>query len=258
MPPHGTLYVSTPQLIQLLTDLSHTAATDPDAGAIAGVLVHISRGHVGEDPGETSLLVGTSTNTSVVGHARIGCDGHLAEPMLWPISEVRSVISVFKPAAKADKMHHVAIRRDGYTVTISELDDPALFESGDGRERLQLSFALGTVADFPYIWPLLEIHDIREVLDQETGRAIPAAPRVDVSHPALTPFTKISRSRGGAPIELYVYHQRRAVHVQIGETYRGVLMPSKWDDLGHTESSRVQPAADVCVPERHYFESVQL
>lgn len=254
----STVQVSTPALIRLLTDLSHTAASDPEAGAVAGVVMHTERGHVAEDPGETGLLVGTSTNSKVVGHAHTGCDGHSDVPMLWPIAEVRSIISVFKPAAKADKMHHVQIRRDGHSVTISELADPALFDTDEGRERLSISFALGNLPDFPYVWPLLEVHPTRQVHDQESGRTIPAAPRVDFAHPAITPFTKVSRSRESAPIELYIYHQRLPVHVQIGDSYRGVVMPWKWDDLGYTESSRMEPPGDCYAPERHHFESVQL
>ncbi|SFE55344.1 DNA segregation ATPase FtsK/SpoIIIE, S-DNA-T family [Actinopolyspora alba] len=253
----STITVSTADLLQLLSDLSQTATADPDAGAIAGVLLHTETGALDDEPGRTELLVATSTTGQVVGHAHIPCEGSIPVPMLCPIDAVKSVISVFKPAVKANKQHHVTLRREGFSVTVSEVADAALFETEDAPERLTLSFGLGNPADFPYVWPLLVPHTESPVLDHESGQSIPAVPRVDLTHPAVTPFARVARSRG-APIELYPYHQRRAVHVQIGTRYRGVLVPSSYDDAALArQPEQVAPPADIYAPERHFFESVR-
>ncbi|MER5388354.1 hypothetical protein [Saccharopolyspora sp. NPDC002686] len=241
-----TLQVNTAELCALLADLSHTAPSDPEFGALAGIVLHTSRGHVGTDPGQTTLLVGTSTTRTVAGHAYTSCSGYLHEPMLWPIGDVRAALAVLRPLAKADKAHTTAISRDGASVVLAEVGDPALFDDLDAPAGTELRFTVGDLTDYPRgIWALLgDIHTASVVFDTD-GRAIDAAPRTDLTAAALLPFCRVARSRGEA-IELYRYHQRRAVLVQIGPAYRGVLMPASYEDGNPSEVT--EPPGEVYAP----------
>ncbi|HET9892609.1 MAG TPA: hypothetical protein VFQ42_19125, partial [Mycobacterium sp.] len=82
--------ITTKDLVGLLTDLVHTAA-HPDTGSTtASVLLHTARGYAhGDEPGVSDLLVGTSTDGSMVGHAFEACYGQASEPMLWSIGDVK-------------------------------------------------------------------------------------------------------------------------------------------------------------------------
>lgn len=102
--------IPTTGLVALLTDLAHTAADPATAGATAGVLLHTARGYHGDFPSD--LLVGTSTNQLVLGHAHTACSGQDDRPMLWPIADVKAVLAVLKPLAKTPD-HAVEIRREG-------------------------------------------------------------------------------------------------------------------------------------------------
>lgn len=226
--------VKTKTLIDLLTDLSHTAYADTVAApAMAGVLLHTDRGYPDpSEPGESDILVGTSTTYVHTGHTWIQCFGQ-CPPMLWPITDVRAVISVFKPLAKKEKDHSLDIRSEAGEITVAE--DPKLFG------ETSLSFHVGPLVDWP--------RDRFKVLDRnyEGSDDTPSTARTDIDHAALAPFTKVAK-RLGAPIQLYRRHQSKPILVQIGGTYRGVLAPTRtWieDDPRGGE----MPDTELYVPE---------
>jgi hypothetical protein len=225
--------VLTSHLVPLLADLLHTAESDAAGGAVAGVLLHSDQGAVGVEPGKTSLLVGTSTDTTVVGHTWTQASGALP-PMLWGIEDVRAVIAVCKPLYKDEKTHVTIIGREGDRIVVRE--DPKLF--GDGSE---LSFPAGKLNDFPRsLWRLLSDVHLRPAVKGEDGQVLPPTARVDFLPRRLTPFLRVAASRG-ENLSLYTYHQHLPVLVQIGETYRGAVVPSQWPEhLGGSE-----PDADL-------------
>lgn len=217
-----TIRVLTSHLVPMLADLLHTAESDADGGAVAGVLLHSDQGAFGVEPGKTSLLVGTSTDTTVVGHTWTQASGSLP-PMLWGIEDVRAAIAVCKPLYRNEKTHVTIIDREGDRIVLRE--DPKLF--GDGAE---LSFPAGKLNDFPRsLWQLLSDVHMRPAVRGENGHPLPAVPRTDFLPRRLTPFIKIAHSRG-ENLSLFTYHQFLPVLVQIGETYRGAVIPSRWPE----------------------------
>lgn len=225
-----TCRIPTGHLVGLLTDLALTAADPADSGATAAVLLHTARGYFDGEPGKSDLLVGTSTDAFVVGHAHIGCAGQV-DPMLWPIAEVRAVIAVLKPLGKnAD--HSVEISRDGDTIKVAE--DPNLFGEG-----LTVTFTGYAVDE----WPVDAVRSmLTEVRTTPPADARAVAPRTDFNAARLAPFLKVA-SRRGRQLEFYRYHQSLPVVVQIGDAYRGVVSPVGWD--GEDRSSGAWPAGDV-------------
>lgn len=226
--------LKTKPLVELLTDLSHTAEANAVLhGAMAGVLLHTTRGYPDpSEPGESDILVGTSTTAVHTGHTWVQAYGQ-TPPMLWPIEDVRAVLSVFKPLAKKTKEHSVDIRCEGGEITVAE--DPTLFG------ETSLKFHAGDLTGWP--------RDRFKVLDR--GGAAPAdtapAARTDLDHGLLSAFAKVAKRRG-APIQLYRWHQGKPILVQIGATYRGVVMPGRrW--IEDSPRAGAMPDTELYVPE---------
>ena len=231
--------IATHELVGLLTDLALTAGDPALSDATASVLLHTARGYDGAEPGQKDLLVGTSTNRYTAGHCHAGCAGQI-DPMLWPIGDVKAILAVLKPLAK-DKDHAVEISVEDGKIAVAE--DPDLF-----GERLKVTFSGGKPDDFPHaaVWAVLtNITMTPSSSVDEDGvekPAPPAAPRTDFTAAFLAPMLKIA-SRRGELVELFRYHQRLPVHVQIGHAYRGVVLPYVWQDKDR--SAGVAPSADV-------------
>lgn len=226
------LTISTKALVGLLADLAHTAADPSEAEATAAVLLHSARGHVGSDPGKTDLLVGTSTDSVLLGHTHTPCYGTVP-PMLWPIGDVKAVLAVLKPLAKI-KEHTVEVTVDTSIVTVAE--PPDLFGG-----RLVLSFKSLDVED----WPTEGVHRMLTVLRTTPGERNPdaPAPRTDILPKRLAPFLKIA-SRRSEPLSLFRWHQHVPIVIQIGDTYRGITRPSDWPENDSVEDG-LEPGGDV-------------
>jgi S-DNA-T family DNA segregation ATPase FtsK/SpoIIIE len=231
--------VQTRSLLALLADLTHTTAKDPDAGAIGGILLHTGRGEIGEEPGQTDLLAGASTDLFVAGHTYTACSGQLAgEPTLWALRDVKSVLAVFKASAKADELHAVDITRDGPLITIAE--DPNLFDDG-----LRLSFAQMPIDNYPAasVYRNLD-RETADKVENQLGDLVEALPRTDYATSKLDAFLKVASARK-APLQLYRTHQAEPILVQIGHTYRGVMIPSRYEPDGDER----RPDAEVHAPD---------
>ncbi len=227
--------ILTAHLTGMLADLSHTAAKAGDSGVVAGVVLHSTDGHLGDAPGRTTLLVGTSTTGRIVGHTYTHCTGQLP-PMLWPITEVAAVRAVCAPLVKANKDHAIQISRTGDEITVAE--DPDLF-----GQRTRLTFKTADLDEYPAsVWQLLA--DIRTVpaARRPDGSAVPIAQRTDIGQDDLAPFLRVARHRG-CVLQLYRYHQHLPIHVQIGPHYRGLLKPDLWE--GDESDAGRFPPGDV-------------
>ena len=222
--------ISTSKLLALLTDLTATASTDQDLPALNAVLLHTTRGHYGAEPGLVELLAGASTDRRVAGHAYTCCSGQWTGPSLWRLRDVQNVITVFKAARGKDKedLHAVEIHRSGGEIEIRE--DPNLIDDG-----VHLSFGEMDPGDFPARSLYSRILDVplltsRELVDRETGTRSTeyAVTATDLAVHALAPFIKVAKRRGGQ-MRVYRSHQNLPLLVQIGQTYRGTLMPVRID-----------------------------
>lgn len=224
--------VPTKHLLALLADLALTSAVD---GETCGVLLHSARGYANPaEPGTTDLLVGTSCTVLHIGHSWCGAYGQTS-PMLWPLNDVLVVISVFKVLAKGHKEHSVDIQCVGDEITVSE--DPNLFG------ETSLRFAAGSLDKYPRDrWKVLEGNRLKFTNPRETEASL----RTDYDPKVLGVFTKIAKARGEM-LQTYRSHQRSPVLVQIGDDYRGALMPStRWDK--DTPKAGEAPSTDLYAP----------
>lgn len=238
----STITMGTRQLLQLLATLVHTSAEEPEA-ANGGVLLHCDRGHgYGPHSGLTDILVGTSTTGWVVGHTFAPTGGQLHRPALWAIDDVKAVIAAFKPKLKGDKQAEVSITLSGSEVVVAEAGQ--LDIGGDG---LKITFTEKSLTDYPRdLWRALGDVLVNPVVTDRTGHELPTAPRTDFSASSLEPFVKVAKLRG-ATIETYRFHQHSRVQVQIGDSYRGLLIPTRWDG-DDTRGAGDAPDADVYPP----------
>lgn len=231
-----TIRIETFRLIELINDLKHTADPNPENGAVAGILFHTARGHgFPGDPGAGDLLVGTSTNRVAVGHTYAPAYGQMALPMLWPIANAVTVVSMFKDKAKASKEHMVVIRAGDGAIHVEE-DEQSLFGSGDKYE-----FAAGDLDKYPRgLWRVLKHDQPWRPEDYDKREPLP---RTDLSASGMGPFVAVAKAHGGV-IEMYRYHQRRAVLVSIGDRYRGAITPTPWGDDKRPQAG-LSPYGDV-------------
>lgn len=238
-------------LLTLLQDLVATALSKVDEGPLAAVLLHTDRGQLyGEDAGSTDILVGSSANRRVVGHAYVRAEGHLPA-MLWSVIHVRPLIGTLKEFVKRDKdsesdKHAVKVRVDGEHVELVE--DPtqgSLF----GEKLWSTRLPLDDLNDYPrWVWDVLALGD--KIADEpvfDAGREVDPLPRTDFDPDDLSPFVAIGKRRK-CDLEVYIRHQRSPVHVQIGPSYRGLVIPRSYADGSASRAAGTVPDARVYDP----------
>lgn len=236
----SSIRIDTVELVALLERLVPTASKDTGDGATAGILMHTARGEYGDEPGKTDLLVGTSTDRLVIGHDHTPCHGTLTRATLWGIDDVKTLLAAFKPKAKDSKEedpHMVLVDLAGEHIVVSE--DPDLYDDG-----LSVSFQVKNLDDYPRgLWTVLEVINAGPY-EMSDGRVIEPSRRTDMSPRRIAPFNKVA-SKLGTSVQFYRTHQHRHVLVQIGATYRGALIPTRYDDDLDDGSG---PAAEVYEP----------
>jgi hypothetical protein len=209
-------------LIRLLEDAVPTAQTEPGLAGYAGVLLHAADVEEGGEPGRKRSLVGTSTNGVAIGHCWVDGSGDL-RPTLVPIQYVQTLRAALpKLLTKDNKQNHVTeLWRDGAELVIRE--EPDLFDTGWG-----VRFSFGDLDDWPRdVFGLLaSVH----LASATTWKRVEN--RTDFPSKRLAPFLAIAGRHGGN-LSLYRVHQGANVHVQIGSSYRGLLVPA----AGWNESS---------------------
>jgi S-DNA-T family DNA segregation ATPase FtsK/SpoIIIE len=219
--------IQTRALLGLLTDLARTADRRPDAGSTGAVLLVSGRGHHGIEPGRVELLAGMSTNHTAAAYAHTWCTGQLPGPLLWSLRDVQAVLDVFKGAAGRDPdgEHAVEILASADQVDVRE--DPSLLDDG-----VSLTFALQDLAPWPGPMVVRVLSgqtsagtDLagRLVVERD-GRAVPPGPRLDVIPDRLDPFLRVGKRRR-SPVQLYIDHPLLPVLVQVGDAYRGAMLP---------------------------------
>jgi hypothetical protein len=65
--------------------------------------------------------------------------------------------------------------------------------------------------------------------------------RTDFGPKVMAPFIAVAKSHNSF-VQTYRHHQRTPMLIQIGQTYRGALMPATWDEAAH---DGVAPECDV-------------
>lgn len=207
----------TKDLLSLLQDHVLTASEEAGLGGTPGILLHTDRVEEGDEPGGINCLVATSTNRFVIGHSWVEAGLGDLVPTLLPINYVRALIeSLKKLLTKDNRNDHVTnLCRDGGEVVIAE--DPDLFDGGFTQR-----FAYADLDTFPRgLFQLL--NEVRVT----PGEGMPAVePRTDYTAKILQPFLTIA-NRHNSPLSMYRAHQSWNVHVQIGTSYRGLIVPDK-------------------------------
>jgi hypothetical protein len=252
----STIVAPTRMIVGLLGDLLLTASKDPDLPDVRGVLLHTCDGEFvpdelnaesSEEPLidaiATKLLVGTSTDRYVISQAHMpvefnGPVGWL-DPVFVERGDAEAVVVEFgKKQKQAGKtvLHQCELTVSGGTLTVRE--DPRLFPGG-----LRMSFAVSDGENFPPVAErmqpdptVVEIGPDGEPVDPSYGTGF--SPR------HLEAFVKIGKRRG-MPLAMYRHHQRRAVVVEIGSSYRAAVHPC---ELHEDHGQHLAPTVRVFTP----------
>lgn len=221
----SSIIIGTGDLLRLLGALSATAVQDEEGNGTdwPGILLHCTRDPEAA-PGQREVLVGTAGDGWLLGHLQVRCQGQWDRPTLWSIDDVDALVSAFRPKLKANKLHAVEIELVDGQVIVSEDDN--LVDTG-----LRLQFSAKSLARYPRnAWQLLgDVPLDPRPVDRRTGEVVPVEARTDVPPSALAAFGKVAKILG-APVEMYRYHQRLPVLVQVGYAYRGLFTPSAYEE----------------------------
>lgn len=233
----STLTVPTRNFLGLLSDVALTASDDAELPTLCAVLLHSDRGEwtvVEPDPDDraeslidvvpSDLLIGTSTDRYAIGQAHEHCEGQLHRPVLVTTVDAKAVVSAFKPLVGSlgkETTHRVVVTLEGDTLTVSE--DPAQVPNG-----FTVSFTVGDASNFPHVANLMEPDPTMPVPDPD-GVVIEPSYGTGFDAARLWAFTTIAKRRK-MPLAMYRHHQRKAVVMEIGSAYRGVLMPYRLDE----------------------------
>lgn len=253
----STITIATRQLVGMLSDLMLTAGTDPDHPQTMGVLLHTTDGEfVMDQPPESdetplidsiesALLVGTSTDTFVVGQAHwpIETDGPLGwlHPAFIPLSDARAVVSAFKPLVSSlgrETTHRCELELSAGRLTVRE--DPGQVPCG-----LTVWFPVGDGEAFPKVTDRMQ----PDPTVQETGRdgeVVETSYGTGFSARHLETFGKIGKRRQ-MPVAVYRHHQRAPVVVEIGASYRAAVSTLELDE---NRGQHLAPTVRVFTPPR--------
>lgn len=132
--------IATETLIETLETLAATAGKE---STNEGVFIYSTRGAYGEEPGETDLIAGLSTNGVVSGHCYAPAEGGNLTPTFWPLSAVTLVASAFAERAAEAEDHVLRISQ--------EVDDRVVvFEHDAPPDGVEIRFNALPAADFPH------------------------------------------------------------------------------------------------------------
>jgi S-DNA-T family DNA segregation ATPase FtsK/SpoIIIE len=223
-----SITVGTSDLLRLLKALQQTAIDkEEDNGSPwCGILLHCAR-DTDAPPGQREILAGTAGDGWVLGHTHIRCEGQWSRPTLWSIDDVRALIAAFTPKLKGDK-HHVTEVELGPAGQVVVAEAELNLLPGRG---FRLQFTEKPLADYPrQAWHLLaDIPAGRKPVDRQTGLPLEPRPRTDLAGSTLGAFAAVARIIG-APVEVYRYHQREPLLIQIGGIYRGYAAPAHFEE----------------------------
>lgn len=224
----SSITVGTADLLRLLAALQQTAVHDEDGNGSpwCGILLHCAR-DTEAPPGQREILAGTAGDGWVLGHTHIRCQGEWNRPTLWSIDDVRALIAAFKPKLKGDK-HHVTEVELGPAGQVVVAEAELNLISGGG---FRLQFTEKPLADYPrQAWHLLaDVPADRKPVDRQSGLPLEPRPRTDLAGATLGAFAAVAKIIG-APVEVYRYHQREPLLIQIGGIYRGYAAPAHYEE----------------------------
>ncbi|SEB43299.1 DNA segregation ATPase FtsK/SpoIIIE, S-DNA-T family [Amycolatopsis tolypomycina] len=224
----SAITVGTADLLRLLAALQQTAVHKEDGNGSpwCGILLHCAR-DTDAPPGQREILAGTAGDGWVLGHTHIRCQGQWTRPTLWSIDDVRALIAAFHPKLKGNKHHVTAVELGpAGQVVVAEAEQDLLSRSG-----FRLQFTEKPLGDYPrQAWRLLSDVplDTRPV-DRTSGVPLQPRPRTDLAGATLGAFAAVSKIIG-APVEVYRYHQREPLLIQIGGVYRGYAAPAHYEE----------------------------
>ncbi|WP_410676694.1 DNA translocase FtsK [Amycolatopsis sp. cmx-4-68] len=224
----SSITVGTADLLRLLGALQPTAIHDEENNVSpwCGFLLHCAR-NPDAPPGEREIVAGTAGDGWRLGHLHVRCEGQWNRPTLWSAADVRALIAAFRPKLKGDK-HHTTVVELGPAGQVVVAEAELSLHAGSG---FRLQFTEKPLADYPRMaWRLLaEVPGNRKPTNKDTGLPIEPRPRTDLPGATLAAFAAVAKIIG-APVEVYRYHQREPLLIQIGGVYRGYAAPAHYEE----------------------------
>jgi hypothetical protein len=196
-----TTTVTAGELRAMLVDAARTAGDDPTLPMLRGVLLHTA------PKGDGTVLVATSTDRFMLGQIHIPAQGSLAHEVFVDLDSVKRAVKLLALANPAGNVN-LSIVDD--TVTLRASDLSMAFETyaptvGPGAQR---------VPDFPQFAKIFDSKLNTEERNVAIGPGLFAT------------VAAIAKSRG-EQIRFQVQGERRPVVFEIGEQYRGLVMPQR-------------------------------
>lgn len=248
----STIKIPTRYLVGMLKDLGHTAGTEPLFPELCAVLLHTDRADVtieshdnDEEPlidvVPSDVLIGTSTDRSIIGQAHCPCEGSLHRPVLVSAVDAKAIVSVFTPLMKSlpkTETHETELELRGQTLTVAESDTQV-----PGGTEMSVS-VLDCITEFPWkVAEALTPDPDAEVRD-DNQRVVGPTYGTGVAGDHLAALGAVAKRRRMQPV-WYGSHQQHVVVVTIGDWYRAALVPRS----AAVEDALAEPLVPVFQPE---------
>lgn len=228
--------MSTRLLVGMCKDLVRTASKEPLFPAINAVLLFTARGEIpladeappkGGEPdeealieyGTTDVMVGTSTDRTIIAQCFAPCTGQLHRTVLITAAGAKAAYQVFEPLYKSGGKvtHEVVLILEGDTLVIKEAR-----RSGHPVSLTLEVLDDQTLENFPRFEsamqpdPTAEVKRDKHVVAPTFGRGLEAQHLVTLGQVA---------KRRKMPIAWYDFHQLRPSQVTIGAWFRAAALP---------------------------------
>ena len=251
------LTIPTRHLVAMMTDLVLTASKEPLFPELNAVLLHSERAEIPLDdqrPGTddddtdalieyatTDVLVGTSTDRTIVGQAYAPCSGRLHQLTLISAAAATAIVKVFEPLRKAAPKsgpHELVVDLSGGVLKVSE--NPVRVPN---PVSLTLDVLEDEVENFPHFDAAMTPDRTAEV--KRDGKVVAATYGVGLDASHLATIARVSKRRK-MPVVWYGFHQLRPTVITVGSWYRAAALPASH---GLDDDQLVEPRVPVFAPE---------
>lgn len=251
------LTIATRHLVAMMTDLVLTASKEPLFPEVNAVLLHSTRAEIPLDdqrPGgegddtdalieyaTTDVLVGTSTDRTIIGQAYAPCTGRLHELTLISSAAATAIVKVFDPLRKAapkSSPHEVVVELSGGVLKVTESPN-----WGPSPVSLTLDVLEDEVDNFPHFDAAMQPDTGAEV--KRDGKVVAPTYGMGLDAAHLTTIARVSKRRK-MPVAWYGFHQLRPTVVTVGSWYRAAVLPASHE---LDDDQLVEPQVPVFTPE---------
>lgn len=144
----ATLTASTEDVIKLIKYTKLTAYTGKDDPAMSSIVLYTTTGHIGDDPGGSTILVGMSSDGAVAGQYAIPVTGTLPTPAVIPSTDISWLATMLATDLRQNRDADTSVQLD-FDIASGALRVRALADGVEGPDDRRGVVGLDTSDSYP-------------------------------------------------------------------------------------------------------------